>query len=82
MIPRGMEDGDEVCHDFEGGRNPGTCAVSEGGLEWKCPGTLSIGDCLGGAGAVAPFEHWIRILEGGDLERDLPDRVKANVRIT
>ena len=82
VIPGGMEDGDEIGQGFKCGRDSGTCAVSEGSLEWKSSRTFPIGDRLGGARAVAPFEHWIGTLEGGDLERDPPDRVKANVRIT
>ena len=82
VIPRRMENGDEFCQCFECGRDSSTGAVGEGGLEWKSPGTFSIGDCLGGAGAVAPFEHWIGALKGSDLERDPLDRIKANVRIT
>lgn len=82
VIPRRMEDGDEFRQGFKGGRESGSSTVSEGSLEWERPGALSVGDCLGGTRSVAPFEHWIRTLEGGDLERDPPDRVKANVRIT
>ena len=82
VIPRRMEGGDEICQGFEGGGDSSTGTVSEGGLEWKGPGTFSVGDCLGGARTVAPFEHWVGAIEGGDLEGDVPDRVKADMRIT
>lgn len=82
VIPRRMKHGDELSQGFEGGGDSGTGTVSKGGLEWKRPGTISIRDCFGGARTVAPFEHWIGTVEGGNLERDSPDRVKANVRIT
>ena len=42
VIPWRMEDGYEFRHGFKSGRDSGTGAVSEGGLEWKGPGTFSI----------------------------------------
>lgn len=82
MIPWGMEDGDEVRQSFKGGRDPSTSTVSKSGSKRESSRTLSIGNCGGSSGTIAPFEDWVRTLKGSDFECDLLDWVKTNVRIT
>ena len=81
VVPWRVEDVDEFGQLVEGGRDASAGTVGESGLKWECSGTISVGDHLGGARAVAPFKEGVGAFEGGDLELNLPDWVKADMRI-
>ena len=81
VVLRRMENINEFGQGLEGGSDSSAGAVSESGVKRNCSRTVSVRDRLGGARTVAPFEDGIGAFEGSDLERDLPDRVKADMWI-
>ena len=81
VVPRGMEDVDELGQCLEGGRDSGPGPVSESGPEGECSRTFPVGNRLGRTRTVSPFENGVGRFDGRDFERHLPDWVKADVRI-
>jgi len=69
VVFRRMEDINEFGQRVEGGRDSSAGAVSEGGVKRKCARTVSVGDRLGGARTVAPFENGVgAFAKGGDFK--------------